>query len=65
MKLVDSKDPILRTPPKRFDFNDPPMDPKQLADDLKEAMVEFRGVGLSANSPSSMASTPIGNSFLK
>ena len=49
MKLVDCKDPILRTPPQRFDFNNPPVDPKQLADDLREAMIELRGVGLSAN----------------
>lgn len=49
MNLVKSSDPILRTPPERFDFNNPPMDPKQLADDLKEAMLKFRGVGLSAN----------------
>jgi len=49
MKLVDSKDPVLNTPPQRFNFNNPPMDPKQLADDLKQAMIEMRGVGLSAN----------------
>lgn len=49
MKLVKSSDPILHTAPERFDFNNPPMDPKQLADDLKEAMLKFRGVGLSAN----------------
>ncbi len=49
MKLVKSSDPILSTPPQRFNFNDPPMDPKQLADDLKQAMIEMRGVGLSAN----------------
>lgn len=49
MKLVKSSDPILRTAPERFDFNNPPMDPKQLADDLKEAMIGFRGIGLSAN----------------
>ena len=49
MKLVKSSDPILSIPPQRFNFDDPPMDPKQLADDLKQAMVEMRGVGLSAN----------------
>ena len=49
MKLVKASDPILHSTPERFDFNDPPMDPKQLADDLKEAMVKFRGIGLSAN----------------
>ena len=49
MKLSKSSDPILSTPPQRFNFDDPPMDPKQLADDLKQAMIEMRGVGLSAN----------------
>ena len=49
MKLVKASDPILHTPPKRFDFTNPPIDPEQLADDLKEAMIKFRGIGLSAN----------------
>jgi len=49
MKLVKRSDPILSTPPQRFDFKNPPVDPKQLADDLKQAMVDMRGVGLSAN----------------
>ena len=49
MKLVPASDPILSTPPQRFDFTDPPMDPKQLLQDLKDAMVKHRGVGLSAN----------------
>lgn len=49
MKLITGDGPMLWAPPKRFDFDNPPMDPKQLADDLKEAMIEHRGVGLSAN----------------
>lgn len=49
MKLVKSTHPALNTPPERFDFANPPMDPEQLAEDLKQAMIEFRGVGLSAN----------------
>lgn len=49
MKLVKSNDPILHEAPQRFDFNNPPVDPVQLAQDLKQAMVDNRGVGLSAN----------------
>lgn len=49
MKLVKSTDPIFNTPAQRFDFSNPPMDPEQLANDLKQAMVDLRGVGLSAN----------------
>ena len=49
MKLVKYNDPILYEAPARFDFNDPPMDPVELADNLKNTMVELRGVGLSAN----------------
>lgn len=49
MKLITVDGPMLWAPPKPFDFDNPPMDPKQLADDLKEAMIEHRGVGLSAN----------------
>ena len=49
MNLVKSTDPILHTPPQRFDFMDPPMDPIKLANDLKETMISMRGVGLSAN----------------
>jgi peptide deformylase len=49
VKLVPASDPILSTPPQRFDFTNPPMDPSQLLQDLKDAMVKHRGVGLSAN----------------
>lgn len=49
MNLVKSSDPVLLTTPKKFNFDDPPMDPHQLVEDLKQAMVKMRGVGLSAN----------------
>ena len=49
MKLVKYNDPILHEAPQRFNFSDPPMDPLQLSEDLKEAMIKFKGVGLSAN----------------
>lgn len=49
MKLISVKDPVFYTPPQPFDFNDPPIDPFQLADDLKQVMVDLKGIGLSAN----------------
>lgn len=49
MKLVSTTDPIFNTPTQPFDFNDPSVDPFQLADDLKKAMINFKGIGLSAN----------------
>tara|TARA_A100001201_G_scaffold100650_1_gene86491 strand:- start:45 stop:587 length:543 start_codon:yes stop_codon:yes gene_type:complete len=49
VKLVKYNDPILHEAPQRFNFSDPPMDPLQLSEDLKEAMIKFKGVGLSAN----------------
>ena len=47
--LVNDNDPILHQPTERFDFNDPPIDPHELAANLKETMVAKRGIGLSAN----------------
>ena len=49
MKLVKSDDPILHTAPQRFDFSNPPIDPQELVDTLKQAMIKHGGVGLSAN----------------
>lgn len=48
MKLVDKSNPILKQQCERFDFNNPPVDPHQLVSDLKQTMIENRGVGLSA-----------------
>lgn len=47
-KLVSSDDPILYRKMPEFDFNTPPIDPKQLHIILSTYMVLFRGVGLSA-----------------
>jgi peptide deformylase len=47
--LVKDTDPILHQPCQQFDFKDPPMDPFELARNLKETMIAKRGVGLSAN----------------
>lgn len=49
LNLVSPHDPRLRQPTQRFDFDNPPMDPKELIDNLVETMVAKRGVGLSAN----------------
>ena len=47
--LVDKNDPILKQPLERFDFQNPPVDPQELADNLYETMVHNKGIGLSAN----------------
>ena len=48
-KLVGSNDPILRQKIEPFDFENPPMNPVELANDLIETMNRHNGVGLSAN----------------
>lgn len=47
--LVSEDDPILRQPCQTFDFNNPPVDPKELFEKLKVTMIKNMGVGLSAN----------------
>ena len=49
LELVEPDHPLLRTKLERFDFNNPPTDPLQLANDLIETMVHNKGIGLSAN----------------
>lgn len=49
LKLVPEDDPILKQPCQPFDFSNPPMDPKELFEELKLAMIANMGVGLSAN----------------
>jgi peptide deformylase len=48
LKLVRYDDPILSTPSKRFDLDDPPVDPVRLAMDLVETMNAHGALGLSA-----------------
>lgn len=48
-KLVPSTDPILTTKLEPFDFENPPVDPKELANHLIEVMDKHNGIGLSAN----------------
>jgi peptide deformylase len=46
MKLDDK---VLREPTKRFDFNNPPMDPTVLFEYLRDTMIAHNGLGLAAN----------------
>lgn len=49
LELVPSTDPILDEVLPRFDFDNPPINPDQLAVDLAETMIANKGLGLSAN----------------
>ena len=48
LKLVADSDPVLSQAAERFDFDNPPMDPTELFQNLKETMIANRGVGLAA-----------------
>ena len=48
MKLVEQIDPILRKVCEPFDFNEPVMDPYELAEGLHEIRRKDGGVGLAA-----------------
>ena len=47
--LVEEASKVLRTPPDVFDFDNPPEDPKEIAENMSKAMDKFGGLGLSAN----------------
>ena len=49
MKLVKPNDPVLLKPCERFSFEDPPIDPFELVEEMKKVMIENKGIGLSAN----------------
>jgi peptide deformylase len=49
MELVTEKDPILKQALEVFDFDDPPVDPIELFNEMADFMVEKRGIGLSAS----------------
>lgn len=49
LELVDCNDPILKTELDRFDFQNPPEDPFEIAANLAETMLENNGIGLAAN----------------
>ena len=40
---------LLNTPTTPFDFDNPPIDPKELVDQLATLMIQSKGVGLAAN----------------
>lgn len=48
-KLVPETDPILKQRLELFDFENPPIDPIELAHILAEAMIVDNGMGLSSN----------------
>jgi len=47
--LVPTDHPMLRTKLDRFDFNKAPVNPHELANNLIETMIHYKGIGLSAN----------------
>lgn len=49
LKLIDKNDKVLTTPTETFDFDNPPIDPTELFENLRDTMVANRGVGLAAN----------------
>ena len=48
-EIVSDDHPLLKQELAEFDFANPPIDPNQLAADLVDAMLEYGGIGLSAN----------------
>lgn len=48
-KIVSDDHPLLKQELAEFDFANPPIDPNQLAADLVDTMLEYGGIGLSAN----------------
>jgi len=49
LDLVPDNHPILRTKLENFDFENPPIDPVELSNNLIETMAHYKGIGLSAN----------------
>ena len=49
MNIRKFPDPILRKRMPEFDFASPPIDPVQLEQDMKDAMIKHDGIGLAAN----------------
>jgi len=47
-ELVKDNNPILNQPAQKFDFDNPPMDPTELFQDMKRIMQQNHGIGLSA-----------------
>jgi peptide deformylase len=49
MNFVSENDPILSEPCQEFDFENPPVNAEEFANSLYNKMVQFDGLGLSAN----------------
>lgn len=49
LTLVKKDDPILKEKLNNFDFDNPPVDPSELAVNLAETMIANKGIGLAAN----------------
>lgn len=49
LELAPSDHPLLRTALEEFDFSNPPIHPAELANGLIQAMIDHKGLGLSAN----------------
>ena len=49
LKIIKFPEQILRERMPEFDFENPPMDPKQLEQEMLETMYAHDGIGLSAN----------------
>jgi len=49
LKLIPEDSMMLLQPCQEFDFNNPPFDPKELAEGLYDAMKKNDGLGISAN----------------
>ena len=47
-KILPDHDPILHKPAEKFNFREPPMDPTELFQNLKETMIANQGLGLAA-----------------
>lgn len=69
LELVPHDHPVLRTPCEKFDFDDPPHDPVELAPRLAEVMLRHRALGLAAPQVGlplrviAIASNPVGVLF--
>jgi len=47
-KLIECDNPILLTPTDHFDFNNPPINPVELVNDLIETLAHYKGMGLAS-----------------
>ena len=47
--ILELTNEILKEPTQRFDFSNPPMDPTELFENLRDTMIANNGLGLAAN----------------